>query len=59
LANLPLNPKRKAYVHLVRGRLNVNGRSLEAGDAAMLQGETDLLLNQAQDAQVPVFDLAP
>jgi redox-sensitive bicupin YhaK (pirin superfamily) len=57
-AQLSLNPQRKAYVFLVRGRLQVNGHTLEAGDAALLQAESDLSLTQGQDAEVLVFDLA-
>jgi quercetin 2,3-dioxygenase len=58
-ANLALKPERKAYVHVVRGSLRVNGQNLQAGDAAKLQGETQVALDQAQDAEVLVFDLAP
>jgi len=58
-ATLSLDPQRKAYVFLVRGRLNANGQTLHAGDAALLQAESDLTLDQARDAEVLVFDLAP
>jgi len=58
-AHLALNPERKAYVFLVRGALQVNGQTLHAGDAAMLQGESALALSAGQDAEVLVFDLAP
>jgi redox-sensitive bicupin YhaK (pirin superfamily) len=54
---LSLNPSRKAYVHLVRGALLVNGQQLFAGDAAKLSGETQLTLSEGQDAEVLVFDL--
>jgi redox-sensitive bicupin YhaK (pirin superfamily) len=54
---LALNPQRKAYVHLVRGQLAVNGEVLRAGDAALLEGLADLTLDQGQDAEVLVFDL--
>jgi redox-sensitive bicupin YhaK (pirin superfamily) len=57
-ATLALNPARKAYVFLVRGALQVNGQSLQAGDAAMLQAESSLALSQGQGAEVLVFDLA-
>ena len=57
-ASLALNPARKAYVFLVRGQLQVNGQSLSAGDAAMLQAESALNLTQGQNAEVLVFDLA-
>ena len=57
-AELALDPKRLAYVHLARGRLQVNGHALQAGDAALLDGETQLRLDGGQDAEVLVFDLA-
>ena len=57
-AKLPLKPERKAYVFLVRGALQVNGQSLNAGDAALLQSESALTLSHGQDAEVLVFDLA-
>jgi hypothetical protein len=44
-------------VHLVRGELTVNGTPLVAGDAARLQGESELTLAQGRDAEVLVFDL--
>lgn len=56
---LPLNPARKAYVHLIRGSLAVNGQTLQPGDAALLADEPSLTLNNANDAEVLVFDLAP
>ena len=58
-AELVLNPQRKAYVFLVRGRLQANGQVLNAGDAALLQAESQLTLDGAQSAEVLVFDLAP
>ena len=57
-AQLPLAPNRKAYVFLVRGSLQVNGQSLKAGDAAMLQAEQSLALTQGDNAEVLVFDLS-
>jgi redox-sensitive bicupin YhaK (pirin superfamily) len=56
---LPLNPTRKAYIHLIRGSLAVNGQTLQPGDAALLADEPSLTLNNANDAEVLVFDLAP
>jgi hypothetical protein len=55
----PLNPARKAYVHLVRGTLKVNGQLLRQGDAALLADESTLVLADGKDAEVLVFDLAP
>lgn len=57
-ATLALDAARKSYVHLVRGALRVNGKTLQAGDAALLQAETRLQLDQGHDAEVLVFDLA-
>lgn len=56
-AELALDPARLAYVHLVRGALEVNGRRLEAGDAAQIDGEPRLVLEHGRDAEVLVFDL--
>jgi quercetin 2,3-dioxygenase len=57
-ASVKLDPQRKAYVHLVRGSLSVNGQELKGGDAAKIEGESLLTLNAANDAEVLVFDLA-
>ena len=57
-ASLALDPKRKSYVHLVRGRLDVNGTTLSTGDAAMIEGESRLAFGAGNDAEVLVFDLA-
>jgi redox-sensitive bicupin YhaK (pirin superfamily) len=56
-AELPLAAKRKCYVHLVRGEIAVNGTPLFEGDAALLEGESRVCLNQAKGAEVLVFDL--
>jgi redox-sensitive bicupin YhaK (pirin superfamily) len=58
-ATLPLDPKRKTYVHLVRGELQVNGSKLAAGDAAKIDNESALKLSNGKNAEVLVFDLAP
>ena len=57
-AELALNPARKAYVHLVRGALAVNGQALAAGDALKLEDESTITLAQGRDAEVLVFDLS-
>ncbi len=56
-ARLALAAGRKAYVHLVRGGLHVNGVALQTGDAALLADASELRLDQAQAAEVLVFDL--
>jgi quercetin 2,3-dioxygenase len=52
-----LAPGRKAYVHVIRGDLNVNGRALTTGDAAKLSGETSVEFSGGKDAEVLLFDL--
>jgi redox-sensitive bicupin YhaK (pirin superfamily) len=49
---------RKAYVHVIRGELQVNGQALRGGDAALIQAESNLELTHGKDAEVLVFDLA-
>lgn len=56
---LPLRQGRLAYVHVVRGALEVNGHALTAGDAAMLESEPRVELRAGRSAEVLVFDLAP
>jgi redox-sensitive bicupin YhaK (pirin superfamily) len=58
-AEIALAPGRLGYVHLARGRLDVNGQRLSAGDAALLRDETKLTLSRGDGAEVLVFDLAP
>ena len=56
-AELSLAPERLAYVHLVRGQLNVNGQALNAGDALQMSAVSGLKLEAGQAAEVLVFDL--
>ena len=58
-ATITLDSTRKCYVHLIRGVLQVNGRTLSGGDAALLTQESQLQLSHGEDAEVLVFDLAP
>jgi len=57
-AELALDPKRRGYVFVARGSVQVNGLPLAAGDAAALEHETSLRLDHGRDAEVLVFDLA-
>ena len=52
-----LAPRRRAYVHIVRGTARVNGTALGAGDAAKIEGETKVQIDQGQDAEILLFDL--
>ncbi len=56
-AALALDPSRKAYVHVARGEVVVNGQALGAGDALKLEGESALKIEQGRQAEVLVFDL--
>lgn len=55
---LELNPFRKAYVHVAKGSVTVNGQALGAGDAVRLEDEAQLVMEQGLQAEVLVFDLA-
>ena len=53
-----LEPMRKAYVHLIRGSLDVNGQALDGGDALLFQEEDRLAISNGKSAEVLVFDLS-
>jgi redox-sensitive bicupin YhaK (pirin superfamily) len=52
-----LAPQRKAYVHIARGRVSVNGNELGAGDALKASGESALALERGDKAEILLFDL--
>ncbi|MDA1118235.1 MAG: pirin family protein [Proteobacteria bacterium] len=52
-----LAPRRMAYVHLARGKLQVNGHSLGAGDALKLGAAHDIAFERGEGAEVLLFDL--
>lgn len=56
-AHFQLAANRKAYVHLVKGTLEVNGHKLSSGDALLIEAESGLQLASGVDAEVLVFDL--
>ena len=56
-ASLSLASGRRAYVHVARGEVAVNGTRLGPGDAAMLENEASLALADGKGAEVLVFDL--
>jgi hypothetical protein len=55
-ASLKPEPGRKAYVHVARGKVRVNGQELSAGDALKTDAPK-IEVAQGQDAEVLVFDL--
>ncbi len=52
-----LAPGRRAYVHVARGAVRVNGVALAAGDAAKLEDEAAITLTDGDAAEVLLFDL--
>jgi len=53
----PLAAGRNAYLHLVRGKLTVNGTPLAAGDALKMTGVSAVALENGVDAEALLFDL--
>ena len=53
-----LDAARRAYVHVARGRLTVNGQPLEAGDALKVTGVAGMVFEKGEQAEVILFDLA-
>jgi redox-sensitive bicupin YhaK (pirin superfamily) len=56
-ATLALAPARRAFVHVARGAVTVNGEALETGDALKITDSRTLTVEQGRDAEVLVFDL--
>jgi redox-sensitive bicupin YhaK (pirin superfamily) len=52
-----LAPGRRAYVQVARGALDVNGARLATGDGMKIDEPGLVALDQAQDAEVLLFDL--
>jgi redox-sensitive bicupin YhaK (pirin superfamily) len=50
-------PGRRAYVHVARGSVRVNGTALKAGDAAKVESVREIVLDGGRDAEVLLFDL--
>jgi hypothetical protein len=57
-ADLSIAAGRRAYLHVARGSIEVNGEALGTGDALMLEGEPSLALCGGKEAEVLLFDLA-
>lgn len=52
-----LEARRNAYVHLIRGQVEVNGIKLTTGDALKVTDESLLAFKNAIDAELLLFDL--
>jgi len=58
-ATLTLADNRHAYVHVARGRIELNGQLLREGDGVRMRKEQMIELSNGRDAEVLVFDLRP
>lgn len=54
---LELNSKRKAYAHLISGQLEMNGQTLDSGDALLFENESQIIIKNGRQAEVLIFDL--
>ena len=52
-----LKPGRHGWLHVAEGEVELNGRSLKAGDGAAVSDENELVLEATVPAQVILFDL--
>jgi len=52
-----LKPGRRAYVHVARGTVSVNGQELQTGDGAKITGASEVTLADGKDGEVLLFDL--
>jgi hypothetical protein len=53
----PLLPGRTAYLHLAKGRLQVNGQQLGGGDAITIEQEQAVQMQGIDQAELLLFDL--
>lgn len=51
------NPSRHGYIHVARGTLQMNGKTLSEGDGARISEEAVLHFTQGQNAEFLYFDL--
>jgi hypothetical protein len=52
-----LAPGRRAYVHVARGAVKLNGIELKGGDGVKIAGENELEFSGARQAELLLFDL--
>lgn len=50
-------PTRTAYLHLIRGQITVNGQHVTTGDSLKITNESELIINNATNAEFLLFDL--
>jgi redox-sensitive bicupin YhaK (pirin superfamily) len=49
---------RRAYAHVARGEVTLNGQRLSSGDGVKIEDEPKLTLSAGKDAEILLFDLA-
>ena len=57
-ASYDLKPARHAWLQVMRGDIEINGRRLTAGDGASVSREPTLAIKGLSDSEVMLFDLA-
>lgn len=57
LTTVELKSGRRAYFHVARGKIAIDGAELSEGDGARVATETSLNLSAAADSEVLMFDL--
>lgn len=53
-----LDPQRRYYLHVARGRVAIGAQQLTDGDALLIENEARLALSAAADSELLLFDLA-
>jgi quercetin 2,3-dioxygenase len=49
---------RKAWLHVVKGSAELNGRALSAGDGVAIEDETEITLSSKDEGEILLFDMA-
>src|SRR5678816_3814823 len=52
-----IRPGRGAWVQVIRGRVDLGGKTLEEGDGAAVENESSIVLSGVEPAEVLLFDL--
>lgn len=53
-----INENRGAYLHLIKGAVNVKGKSLSPGDAVKIFNEPGININSVVNSKIILFDMA-
>lgn len=55
--NYQISSGRTAYLHLIKGHISVNGHTLSSGDALKVVNESELTIDEPDNAEFLLFDL--